>query len=202
MTTMTETPLRSNKFGSKCSNCQTWVPARAGILTGSKGNWKVTHAPGLCDESGESPAQCASNAIPGAVYSSAHNGYVQAPKPVKKTITVTMGVYKHNGQIYVVRPSKKHKGYLYAARLVESAPRVTLAGTIIPFRLVKSYSVIYDLIEAERMPLADANEISAKYGCCFLCHRKLFAAETILECQKTGQWVGPVCRKNFFPASV
>jgi hypothetical protein len=46
---MTTTATRTNKFGAKCATCGQWVAEGAGILSGSKGAWKTTHA-------GECPA--------------------------------------------------------------------------------------------------------------------------------------------------
>ena len=42
--------MASNKYAGKCYVCDQRVAARAGILTGRRGAWKVAHL--SCDESG------------------------------------------------------------------------------------------------------------------------------------------------------
>lgn len=216
---------RPNKFGNKCAlGCGTYVPGGEGELLGSKAaGWKVQHLPGMCpviQTPGELIAVQAELAAQGVIPYSAtaslpHTAkfdgvtntlpalpakpYQPAPKLAVK---VTVGVFKLDSDIYVVKPAWKGSTKLYAWRLVESAPRVTLAGTVIPFRLVKSYGAIYKLTEAMRLTMADANEISELYGKCICCARALYAADTIQKCKQTGIWVGPDCRTTYFPQSV
>jgi hypothetical protein len=185
---------RPNKFPGTCATCKQPVLAGAGILgkkikVAGKTRFPVTHKPGECAAALQAPA--AVNTLPP----------LPAKPYVPKVISVTMGVFKFEGDIYVVRPSRKHYQHkrLVAMRLVESAPRMTHAGTVIPFDLREAYSVIYKLTEDMRLTLADANEISAKYSRCMCCARDLYAAETIALCEKTGLWVGPDCRENYFP---
>lgn len=203
---------RPNKFGNKCADCGVYVPGDQGELTGSKqAGWKVRHLPGMCPEKTEQPApQVAVQAetLPhgGIAYSAASTLPALPAKPYQppapKIVQVTVGVFKCGSDIYVVKPAWKGATKLYAWRLVESAPRKTLAGTVIPFRLVKAYGAIYKLTEDMRLTMADANEISAKYGKCICCARALYAADTITKCEQTGIWVGPDCRKAYFPQSV
>jgi hypothetical protein len=40
---MSPTATRTNKFAAACASCKGWVPAGAGVLTGSKGAWRTTH---------------------------------------------------------------------------------------------------------------------------------------------------------------
>jgi hypothetical protein len=112
----------------------------------------------------------------------------------------SVGVYQLDGRIYVVRPPRSKSGHRYALELVESAPRLTEAGTVIPFDLVRRPGAVFRLTEEHRLSLADANEISAKHGRCF-CGAHLYAADTIKKCEQTGLWVGPVCRQRYFPGS-
>jgi len=167
---MTTATLRPNKFGGRCSGCSAYVPAQKGILAGSPGHWSVEHRAGECKPQ-------------------------EAPKP----ITATPGVYLLDGTIYVVKPSKRTKGRVYACKLVESAPRITENGTEIPFDLEFTPGIVGILTEAHRMSLADANAISARYARCLCCNRALYAAATIKRCIATGQWVGRDCRKTYFP---
>ena len=71
------------------------------------------------------------------------------------------GVYRKNGRIYVVRPSRQtaklpeDQQRCYAMELVElpgRATRLTEAGTEIPFTLEIRKGFVYDLTEADRMP--------------------------------------------------
>jgi hypothetical protein len=80
---------------------------------------------------------------------------------------------------------------LYAKRLVESAPRVTEAGTEIPFELVYAPGVIYDLALSDRMALTEAEQLATRYAACIVCGTTLKAAKSVKRL------IGPVCRKYF-----
>lgn len=163
MTTTAALLTRTNKYAANCADCAQRVPAGEGVLTKEAGTWKVRHA----------------DACP-------------TPPPPARTITATaIGVYKHQGRIYVVRPSRQNKGRVYACELVESAPRLTDAGTEIPFELVYRQGMIYELSGAERMPLAEAEQLATRYARCFVCGTPLKAADSVRR------GIGPVCRKYF-----
>ena len=74
---------------------------------------------------------------------------------------------------------------------MESAPRVTEAGTEIPFELVYAPGVIYDLALSDRMPLSEAEELSTRYAACIVCGARLKAAKSVRSL------IGPVCKKYF-----
>ena len=120
------------------------------------------------------------------------------------------GVYKLGGEIYVVKGNKIYISWrkrcreegecarpadarLYAKRLVESAPRITDSGTEIPFTLEYARGVIFDLALSDRMPLAEAEELSTRYAKCIVCERTLKAAKSVRAS------IGPVCIKMFGP---
>jgi len=117
------------------------------------------------------------------------------------------GVYRRDGQIYVVKGNKAYTSWrrhnpagprpaearLYAKRLAESPPRVTEAGTEVSFELVYAPGVIYDLAPADRLPLADAEQLATRYGKCIACGATLKAAKSVREA------IGPVCRTYFGP---
>jgi hypothetical protein len=121
--------------------------------------------------------------------------------------TLVPGVYCRDGQIFVVKGNRayiswrKHnlgqprpaEARLYAKRLAESPPRVTEAGTEVSFELVYAPGVIYDLAPADRLPLADAEQLATRYGKCIACGATLKAAKSVREA------IGPVCRKYFGP---
>jgi hypothetical protein len=194
---------RPNKFPGKCTTCGETVPAGEGKIAKAGKTWTVSHLPGTCEAPAKpapAPKPVHAAPVPSVTFTS-----VMSPKAyVKPTVKVEgPGVFKHGSDIVVIRWVKKYGGKRLAAfRLVESAPRVTLAGTVIPFSLVKSYGLLYSVTEAERMTLADANEISAKVAQCICCGKTLYAADTIKKCKATGIWVGPDCRETYFPATV
>jgi len=120
------------------------------------------------------------------------------------------GVYKLGGEIYVVKGNKIYISWrkrcreegecsrpaearLYAKHLVESAPRITESGTEIPFTLEYAKGVIFDLSLDDRMPLAEAEELSTRYAKCIVCERTLKAAKSVRAS------IGPVCIKMFGP---
>ena len=115
------------------------------------------------------------------------------------------GVYRLGTDVYVVKGNQTYLSWrkhdpasprpqdarLYAKRLVESAPRVTEAGTEIPFELVYAPGVIYDLAPSDRMPLSEAEELSTRYAACIVCGARLKAAKSVRSL------IGPVCKKYF-----
>jgi hypothetical protein len=120
------------------------------------------------------------------------------------------GVYKLGGEIYVVKGNRTYVSWrkscrehggcarpadarLYAKRLVESAPRITDSGTEIPFTLEYARGVIFELALSDRMPLAEAEELSTRYAKCIVCERTLKAAKSVRAS------IGPVCIKMFGP---
>jgi hypothetical protein len=126
--------------------------------------------------------------------------------------TLVPGVYKLDGEVYVVKGNKAYASWrkalaeaggdlgiaprpgdarLYAKQLVESAPRATEAGTEIPFELVYAPGVIFKLALSDRMPLAEAEELATRYAACIVCGRTLKAAKSVRDV------IGPICRKCF-----
>jgi hypothetical protein len=121
------------------------------------------------------------------------------------------GVYERGDKIYVVTGNQAYKSWrkqcresgvalprpewakLYAKELVESAPRMSETGEQISFELVYARGVIYDLALSDRMPLAKAEELTARYSRCIACGRHLKAAKSV----QAG--IGPVCIKMFGP---
>jgi hypothetical protein len=110
-------------------------------------------------------------------------------KPAAPTVS-QFGVYRKDGEIYVVKPNKAGNR-VYAKQVVESPPRVTEAGEVVDFELVYAPGMVYKLTEADRMPLADGKALMTRYGKCLVCGRHLKAAKSV----EAG--IGPVCSKNF-----
>jgi len=119
------------------------------------------------------------------------------------------GVYRLGADVFVVKGNKAYLSWrkhdpqgprpdearLYAKKLVESAPRQTEAGTEIPFELAYAPGVIYDLALSDRMPLAEAEQLSTRYAACIVCGARLKAARSVRSL------IGPVCRKYFGPVT-
>lgn len=110
---------------------------------------------------------------------------------------VPYGVYRYNGEVYIVVESKSRPGHTYAKRMVESPPRMTAAGEEVDFEWVYESGIIWKLTEEHRMTLEDARDLMIKYGRCLKCRKHLKAAKTLQTAEETGQMVGPVCRKYF-----
>jgi hypothetical protein len=109
---------------------------------------------------------------------------------VMKQPEASQGVYQKDGKIYVVKSNKAHT-HTYAKELVTSADHLTEAGTVIPFDLTYAPGVVKTLTEADRMPLADAEQLMIKFGRCICCGRTLKAAKSV------SQGIGPICIKYF-----
>jgi uncharacterized protein DUF6011 len=113
----------------------------------------------------------------------------QAPKQ-NGTVTVTMGVFKKDGHIYVVKPNRE-KTRVYAKEIVESPARMTENGQVVDFETVYRPGAIYTLTEADRWDLADAKDFLTKFARCIVCNRSLKAAKSVAGA------IGPVCAKYF-----
>jgi len=105
-------------------------------------------------------------------------------------VSVTMGVFRKDGRIYVVKPNKE-KTRFYAKEIVESPARITEAGSEVDFESVYRPGVIYNLQESDRWPLAEAANFLTKYARCIVCGRHLKAAKSVATS------IGPVCSKYF-----
>lgn len=113
------------------------------------------------------------------------NGNGDSPK-----VTVTMGVFRKDGRIYVVKPNKE-KTRCYAKEIIASPPRMTEAGEVVDFESVYRAGVVYNLTEADRWPLAEAAEFLTQYSRCIVCGRHLKAAASVARS------IGPICAGYF-----
>jgi hypothetical protein len=175
--------MRTNRYPGQCFTCRQRVDAEAGHIERIGGAWKVFHN-GTCP----APAQQQEPARP--------------PAPV--------GIYRHDGEIYLVRESRGQKNIpvpdrrRYAEKLVDATPaRRTVGGDAVRYDWEYSPGVIRDLTETERVPIDDeqVNQMMIDTGQCIICHHGLWAESTIRRARETGVMVGPVCRENFAPAA-
>jgi len=109
---------------------------------------------------------------------------------------VAYGVYKKDGDVYIVVPNKAGTK-TYAKKMVESAPRLTEAGEKADFEWEYAPGIIWKLTEADRMQLADAHDLMIRYGRCLKCRKPLKAAKTMKTAEETGLMIGPKCREYF-----
>jgi hypothetical protein len=110
---------------------------------------------------------------------------------------VKYGVYRYDGDVYIVVESKKNTDRTYAKRMQESPPRLTARGEEVDFEWVYAPGIIWKLTEEHRMTLDDARDLMIRYGRCLKCRHPLKAAKTLQTAEETGVMVGPVCRKYF-----
>lgn len=165
---------------STASDAIDWVKRQVTKAAGP--SWQeaslVTHHPFTARQQAEQPAPA------------------PAPAPAAPA-AVKFGVYRKDGEVYLVTPSKSHPDRLYAKKLVESAPRLTEGGEVVDFEWEFAPGIVWKLAEADRMSLKDASKLSIKYGKCLKCRKTLKAAKTLQTIEETGVALGPVCRRYF-----
>jgi hypothetical protein len=108
----------------------------------------------------------------------------------EQNVTVTMGVFRKDGKVYVVKPNRE-KTRCYAKEIVESPARMTENGEVVDFEAIYRPGMIYNLSESDRWNLADAADFLTKYSKCIVCNRGLKAAKSVAAA------IGPVCAKYF-----
>lgn len=170
MTTTTRKQIIA-KYSGKCVRCGGEIPS------GTQCTW----APG----EGIRHINCTVTAV---ARHEAHK-HVNATA-ANKSVTVTMGVFRKDGRIYVVKPNKD-KTRVYAKEIIESPARMTENGEVADFETVYRPGVIYTLTEADRWDIADAQDFLTKFARCIVCSRHLKAAKSVANS------IGPVCAKYF-----
>lgn len=109
-------------------------------------------------------------------------------------VAVGVGVYQHNGTIYVVRKNRTNEG-LQARRLVEiGGRRLTEADTVVNIEFVYDRDALLRLRPEDKMTLEEAREFVIRYGRCIACDTPLSDATSV------ERGIGPVCVKKFAPA--
>lgn len=116
--------------------------------------------------------------------------------PGQKREPAPVGVYKWNGDIYIVKTSRQNPDRRFACKLVVSPPRVTEAGEEVDFDYVRAPGVVFQLTENDRMSEADMKEFMIKYRKCIRCGHNLKAAKTIQRSEALGVMVGKTCAKK------
>lgn len=103
---------------------------------------------------------------------------------------VGVGVYRKDGRIYVVKPNKD-KTRCYAKEVIASPPRMTEHGEKVDFETVYRAGAIYNLTEADKWPLKEAQAFLTQYARCIVCGRHLKAADSVARS------IGPICAGYF-----
>jgi len=181
MTTTTRKQITA-KYTGKCVRCGGVIPS------GTQCTWKagegVRHinctVTAVAEYNRAADYQHAADNALGAQPAQRNNG----------SVSVTMGVFKKDGKVYVVKPNRA-KSAVYAKEIVESPARMTESGMQVDFEAVYAPGIVYSLTEADRMELADAQDFLTKYARCIVCGRHLKAAKSVARA------IGPVCAGYF-----
>lgn len=161
------------KYTGKCSRCGRLVPSGT-TCTWAKGEG-IRHI------------NCTATAV--AKHVDAQHAPVVKVED-NKPVSVTMGVFKKDGRIYVVKPNKE-KTRVYAKEIVESPARMTESGLVVDFEAKYAPGIVFKLTEADRWDLADAKDFLTKFSRCIVCGRHLKAAKSVERS------IGPVCAGYF-----
>jgi hypothetical protein len=167
MTTTTAKTITA-KFSGKCSKCRGVIPS--GVMCYWESGVGIRHL-NNCNEVAAAPV-------------------APVVQNNDKKVTVTMGVFRKDGRIYVVKPNKD-KTRVYAKEVIESPARMTENGAVADFETVYRPGVVFNLTESDRWDLADAKDFLSKFARCIVCGRHLKAAKSVESS------IGPVCAKYF-----
>ncbi len=116
---------------------------------------------------------------------------VEAPRPAREVAVTEPGVYKHDGQVFVVKANRQ-KTRLYAKRLVEiGGERLAESGDTVHIDFVYEPGAIFALRPEDQMTVEDAKPLMVRYGRCIACGAFL-KDRTSVE-----RGIGPVCIKKF-----
>lgn len=115
-----------------------------------------------------------------------------APLDTQDPNTVGPGVYRRNGDVFVVQLNKD-KTRVYAKRLVQSADRVLDVDgeTIVKADFEYAPGALQTLRPEDQLTLEQGREYLVRYTHCMICGRPLKAARSVIDT------IGPVCRKMF-----
>jgi hypothetical protein len=116
----------------------------------------------------------------------------KAPRKVQGEVAaLTMGVYKLDGDVFIVKPNKE-KTRLYAKRMVfTDTERAIEDGTRAKIEFVYAPGAIYRIKPEHKMNAVEGKALTIRYGRCICCNRALKAAQSV------EQGIGPVCIKYF-----
>lgn len=166
------------KFSGRCVKCGNLIPS------GTRCNWIANV--GIRHIENCSAPVVRNNAPSGDIALDTHT----FRPDLEKKVSVTMGVFRKDGRIYVVKPNKE-KTRVYAKEIVESPARMTENGAVVDFETRYAPGIVFKLTESDRWALADAKDFLTKFARCIVCNRHLKAAKSVESS------IGPVCAKYF-----
>jgi hypothetical protein len=107
-------------------------------------------------------------------------------QPVRNRVAAEVGVYRHNGKVYVVR-KRRGREYRYATVLVElGLPRLNEHGQTVTHDFVQAHGMQYELSAEER--ITDDEEIKAlciQVGRCIMCSHAIWQAKSVARMMGT-----------------
>jgi hypothetical protein len=109
--------------------------------------------------------------------------------------TVEPGVYRRNGEVYVIKYNKE-KTRVYAKRLVQITGERLLDATeeVVKADFEYTPGAVYELEPDDQLTLEQAREYLVRYTHCMICGRELKAARSVRDS------IGPVCVRMFRPS--
>ena len=153
----------TNRYPGKCGQCSGWVEAGAGTCARVGGRFVVSHT-----------------------------GPCPAPRPAR--VKAEPGAYRKDGRIYVVRERKfrdSPEPVRYAREVVAvsetTSDRLAEDGSKARYEEAPDRGMVWELTEADALPLADFQALCQSYGSCIACGTTLRKAESIAA------KIGPVC---------
>jgi Family of unknown function (DUF6011) len=173
------------KFTGKCSRCGGTVPS------GTTCTW--AQGEGVRHINCTVTAVAKHNDVEQHILNAEIANVVEAQRN-EKSVSVTMGVFKKDGRVYVVKPNKE-RTRVYAKEIVESPARMTESGMKVDFEARYAPGIVFKLTEADRWDLADAKDFLTKFSKCIVCGRHLKAAKSVERS------IGPVCAGYFKSSS-
>jgi hypothetical protein len=173
------------KYTGKCSRCGGTIPS------GTTCTW--AQGEGIRHINCTVTAVAKHNDVEREILNAEIANVVEAQRN-EKSVSVTMGVFKKDGRIYVVKPNKE-KTRVYAKEIVESPARMTESGMKVDFEARYAPGIVFKLTEADRWDLADAKDFLTKFARCIVCGRHLKAAKSVERS------IGPVCAGYFRSSS-
>lgn len=103
---------------------------------------------------------------------------VQPKEEVFDPHTLSIGVYRRDSEIYIVKPNKE-KSRMYALRMYSTPNRVTESGDIVQFDFAYDKGAIWKLRPEHKVTQAEAEALSVRHGRCIICNAKLKAAVSV-----------------------
>jgi hypothetical protein len=103
------------------------------------------------------------------------------PRKVREEPLPTSGVFRKDGEVYIIVASKRNPGRHYAKRMIATPDRLTSSGAVVNFDYVTDQGAIWNLYEVDRMPVAEIEALMVLHSVCIYpgCLRVLRAAKSV-----------------------